>query len=295
MVNDMIEIIDLTFKYDNKVVLENVNLSFEKGHIYGVVGANGAGKTTLLNCLGNIFHPNTGEILVENQSSINNLTYLKNMFLLNDNTHLDNNTVITLASKLAKIKGLVVDYAYLSELLDKFEFDRKIYLSKMSKGNKKLAFLIAVLAIKIQVLILDEFLDGIDLVNRSKMKVELLNYSERFKPVIIIASHTISDISDVCDRVVLVKDNKIKENYEIDDLRGKYVTYQMVLNDIIERDYFERLGLDLIDYRNFENIYWLTINNTNEQLEIIESIKYIDLKIIETSLEEVIYNEFKIY
>ncbi|MDF9866642.1 ABC-2 type transport system ATP-binding protein [Bacilli bacterium PM5-3] len=291
----MIEIKDATFYYDNKLILDKLSASFESSHIYGVVGANGAGKSTLLKCLGNIFYCNSGEIFYNNQNIIDNIEYLETLMLLDENTSSNQNTMLSLTKQLAKLKNLEIDYTYLGFLIDMFSIDKSKKIGAMSKGNKRIAFIVAALAIGIQTLILDEFLEGIDMVNRTKMKKELLDYCQKNEAIIIIASHTVSDIGDICDSVVLLKDKKVQDAYEIDDLRAKYSTYQVVMNNKVEKTYFEKLGLSLIKYKSFENISWISIANDNDQLSILDKIECIDIKEVDISLEEVIYNEFKVH
>ena len=290
----MIEIKNLEFKYDSTTVLKNIDLEFVANHIYGIVGANGAGKTTLLNCLGNIYYPNNGEILINGKTAVDNLEYLRGLFLLNDNTSYNNNSIVMLIKKIADLKSVDVDYSYLYQLLENLNFDKMVLISSMSKGNRKVAFIIAALALGTKTLILDEFLDGIDLVNRKKIKRELLNYCQNENVTIIISSHTMSDISDICDSVILLQENTVQSMMEIDDLRAKYVTYQIVLEKECSKEFFVELGLNLVKYRSFGNIHWLCINNADEQVAIINSLEFIDLKEVDISLEEVIYNEFKI-
>lgn len=289
----MLEVKNLAFKYDNNQVLSEINHTFKPSHIYGVIGANGAGKSTLLKCLANFHYPNEGDISFEGKDIINNHDYLKKSFFLDNDYYFDNHTTMSLLKLYANLKGVVVDYGKFYELVEKLDFNYLRRIRNLSRGNQKIANIIIALSLKIEVLILDEFLDNIDLVNRRFLKDALVAKCLDEKIIIILASHTISDISDICDQIVLLSNDRIIKASDIDTLRESYLTYQIVFDDKkIGLSDLKEKGIEALNYREFENIRWFTIENTPSQVELVNELKVIDLRVVKTNIEEVFYNEF---
>lgn len=290
----MIKLDDVSFYYSDKIILDSISMEIKDGHIYGLIGANGAGKSTLLSCLGNIAHVNYGDISYNGENIIDNLDYIKDTILLDSNFYTGAFNSMKLVYHLAKNKGVEVDYEYFGFLLKKFDINPKTPLRKFSKGNKRLAYLSAILSLDLKNIILDEFIDGIDIVNRKRVKEELLNYCRDKNATIIIASHTTSDINDICDHIILISENQLKRNCTIEELKSLYITYQIVLRENLNIDDLGLNGLKVFRYRSFENIRWITIKNEDDQKALLRELDTIDTKELTTSLEEVIFNEFSL-
>ena len=288
----MIKLNEVSFSYGKKEILNSISTEFKENHIYGIVGANGAGKSTLLKCLGNIFYSNKGTITYNERNIIDNVEYIRELMFLDNDFFIGNENVYSLLKLLESSKGVKIDYNYLYKLIELFNFDYKKKIKQMSKGNQRLAYLITILSLRLKVIILDEYLDGIDLVNRRLIKNELLEYAIENNAIIIIASHTTSDISDICDHIILLKDQTIQRDCSIDDLKKSYITYQIVLKDDLTKDEIEDKGIEIYQYKSFENIRWISIQNTEKQIALINDIDNIDIKRTNSTLEEVIFNEF---
>ena len=204
----MLEIKNLTKTYGNTVALENINLDFHPGKVYGIVGENGAGKTTLFKCIaglesyqGNIsstFHPIKDHLgyLETNPIFMSYLTgweYLK---------------------LLCKAKNITTENFEEQNL---FDLPLLEYAENYSTGMKKKLALMGVLLRKNDIIILDEPFNGVDI--QSNMLIsEIISELKVLKKTILISSHIFSTLNESCDEIVLLSRGKVvkqvqKDNY----------------------------------------------------------------------------------
>ncbi|MDF9866640.1 ABC-2 type transport system ATP-binding protein [Bacilli bacterium PM5-3] len=288
----MLEVTNLGFKYNEEVIFEDVNIDIELGHIYGLIGPNGSGKTTLFNCLSSYYYPNRGEIKFEDVSIENNSLYLKEVILLGENFYFGTDTIMKLAKKLAVLYNKSLNKNLLIEIVNNFNLKSNLILRRLSKGQRKLAIICIALALKPKYLFLDEFLDGIDIVNRKIMKDMLLDYVVDNNASIIISSHTTDDIKDICDQLIMINNKTIQFQSNFDEVQDMYVTYQIISDEKLDEDFFAKMNIDVKGYRNFSNIYWVSVRENIDFENIMNDKNIKDIRKINTSIEEVIYYEF---
>ena len=214
----LLECKNLSKKFDDKTVLDNINLKITENKIIGLLGKNGTGKTTLIKLINDLLTPTTGEILINGKNispeSKNIISYLP------ERTYLD---------KSMKIKEVFV---FFSEFYDNFDIEkaRKLLkdldlnetmkISKMSKGMIEKLGLILVMSRKAKLYILDEPLGGVDPATRDYiLDTILFNFEEGAS--VIISTHLISDIEKILDEVIFIDKGKIVLHEETDKLRTK--------------------------------------------------------------------------
>ena len=288
----MLKVSNLQFRYDNNVVLEDISFEVAESHIYGLVGENGSGKTTLFNCLSSYYYPNSGEITYNDAFIENNASYLKDTILLSEDYYVSMYSIEKLAKKMAILYDKKYDPKSLEDILKPFALKKDGILKRMSKGQQKIAFICIALSLNPKRLFLDEFLDGIDIVNRRLVKDLLLDYIVYNEAIIIIASHTTDDIKDICDQLILIKDKKIKYQTDFDDLKMMYTTYQIVSDTPLTKEALLALGLDVRGFKSLGNIYWISVKIDDDVNKKMAEIQVKDIRKIKASLEEVIYYEF---
>jgi ABC-2 type transport system ATP-binding protein len=190
----MITITDLSKSFGTKQVLKNINIRFEKGNVYGLVGANGAGKTTLFRCIAG-FEKYDGQIT-------STLNPLKNHLGL----------LFTEPFFFSKITGK--EYIRLlcnargkeaSNIDDRNIFDLPLnqYASTYSTGMKKKLALLAILLQDNQCFILDEPFNGVD-IQSNIIIVDIIRKLKELGKTVIISSHIFSTLSDTCDEIHLI-------------------------------------------------------------------------------------------
>lgn len=216
----MIEARQLCKGFGEFDVLTGVDLNVKKGSIYGLVGSNGAGKTTLLKLLAGIYKPNQGSILVEGQPVFENTVVKQKVVFIPDELFYFNQYSIRETADFYRQVYPTWDEQRFTELAKVFALNVKRRVTKLSKGMKRqVAFWIA-LSVKPQVLILDEPLDGLDPMIRSKVKKLLMTDVAEREMSIIISSHNLRELEDICDHIGILHDGKLIIESELDTLKS---------------------------------------------------------------------------
>lgn len=206
-------------KYGDKEVLHDVNLTLEKGKIYGLIGRNGAGKTTLLSIM-SAQNPLTagsvtlnGERVWENQRALSHICFSREI-----NAGATNGGIAGLKVKeylrAASIYYPNWDDAMAEKLVKKFELDTKKQLIKLSKGMLSMVTIIVALASKADFTFLDEPVAGLDVVMREYFYRLLIEEYTDTGRTFVISTHIIEEAADVFEEVVIMKDGSLlcKEN-----------------------------------------------------------------------------------
>ena len=203
---ELVKCNNLCKEFDNKKVLNDVNLTIPKGKIIGLLGKNGMGKTTLLKLINDLLTPTNGEVLINGEKP--NINSKKIISYLPERTYLD---------KSMKVSQILT---FFDEFYDNFNKDKAIKLlkdldldinskvSKMSKGMQEKLQLILVMSRESELYILDEPLGGVDPATRDYILDTILsNFSEGAS--VIISTHLISDIERILDEVIFIDKGEI--------------------------------------------------------------------------------------
>jgi len=195
----MINIQNLSKKFGDKQVLKNVNMQFERGNVYGIVGENGSGKTTLFRCIAGL-EKYEGKIT----SDLNPLKNYLGLLLTEPFffPKITGKEYIRLVCNARKKEALKID--------DKNIFDLPLnqYASTYSTGMKKKLALLAILLQENQYFILDEPFNGVD-IHSNIIIVDLIHKLKALGKTVMISSHIFSTLSDTCDEIYLQKNGEI--------------------------------------------------------------------------------------
>lgn len=213
----MLEIKNLEKSYIKKTVLKGLDLKLEKGKILGLLGPNGSGKTTFIKSLMNITKYSAEVFKIDNE----NICQETNKYIsyLADQTVFDKNEKIN--SILEKYKYFYEDFDLdkAKSLLKEMNLDISLSIKKLSKGMIEKLQLILVLSRDAKLYILDEPIAGVDILTRQDiMKLIISNLSENKSA--IITTHLIADIEQIFDQVCFIKDGKLSQIYDVEDLRN---------------------------------------------------------------------------
>ena len=210
----MITLKNITKKYSKQTVLDIIALDIPVGQTFGLVGNNGAGKTTMFSCLLDLIKPTTGNVLnngVEVASSEKwksfTSAFLDDTFLIG---YLMPEEYFYFIGELRGLKKKEVD-EFINQFEDFFHGEilgGKKYLRDLSKGNQKKAGVVAALLGKPKVVILDEPFANLDPSTQIRLKQILKDLSNNKKTTILVSSHDIQDVTEVCERIVLLEKGK---------------------------------------------------------------------------------------
>ncbi len=205
----MIEIKGLTKKYGDKIVLNNINLQFNKGKVYGIVGENGAGKTTLFRCISGL-EKYDGEI----KSELNPLKNYIGLLLTNPYffTRITGREYLQLLCNARKVE--IEDF----EKQNIFNLPLNQYASTYSTGMKKKLAITAILLQKNEVFILDEPYNGVD-IQSNLIITELILELKKLNKTLIISSHIFSTLNDTCDEILLLEKGELIKTVQREDFK----------------------------------------------------------------------------
>lgn len=195
----MIEIENLSKSFGSKLILENINLRFEKGKVYGIIGENGSGKTTLFKCISGI-EKFEGNIICEYGKLKDFLGYLQT-----EPYFFSKITGSEYLKLLCNARGIK-----LSSFKDKNIFDLPLneYAEKYSTGMKKKLAFTALLLQENKFFILDEPFNGVD-IHSNILITEIINRLKELGKIVLISSHIFSTLDDTCDELLLLKNGRI--------------------------------------------------------------------------------------
>ena len=238
----MIEIKGVTKALGNNLVLDEVNLSIEEGKVFGLVGVNGAGKSTLLRCLAGIYKPESGEVVINGKQVYENPHVKQDIVLINDDPYYPLNATVD------DIKNLYASFYALDEkryetYVSLFKLDRKKVINNFSKGMKRQVFLIMALAISPKVLILDEAFDGLDPFVRLTFKRALTDLIEEKNITVIISSHNLRELEDICDSFGILENHHIVTSGDIQEGKDNIHKMQLVFKDNVTKDMLTNLDI----------------------------------------------------
>lgn len=269
-----LEIKRLYKKYGNLLALSNVTFSINSGETIGLLGRNGAGKTTLIKCIMQIIDQDNGTINYKSEKSMISIGYLpeeRGLYL--------NSTVYEQLKYFAKLNHMKKNKIkpQIQKYLKRFGIEERIYekIKNLSKGNKQKVQLITALLHEPDLIILDEPFSGLDPVNVELFK-NIVNEEKDKSRIIILSSHRMEDIEELCDRVIMLKNGQVLLNNAVDELIEQYSLkkqYCIESNDDISDIIKSIKGLTLISKNSFS--YELKYEDINDikklQLDILNN------------------------
>ncbi|PTE89722.1 ABC transporter ATP-binding protein, partial [Staphylococcus equorum] len=216
----MLEIKGLSKKFKNneKYSLKNISFQVDQGEIVGLIGKNGAGKTTLMKLIAKAIRPTDGNILI-NQKSI-----LKSPNSLNDFGFMIEGSLFNHLNAIEHLKFFIslngkVDHRenieYVLRLVDLWE-KRHINPSNFSFGMKQRLSLAICLVTEPKILILDEPFVGLDPNGVEKLIETLKQWVQKKDTAIIISSHQLSELEEICNRFLFIDNGELKEDFVLD-------------------------------------------------------------------------------
>ena len=284
----MIAVKGLTKKFGTKTVLENADISVERGSICGLIGINGAGKSTLLRLIATVLRPDRGEILIDGKAAFESEDVKRNIFFLPDEPYYDAGVT---GEKLKALYSAF--YPFDDEIFraytGKFSLDTTKPIRNFSKGMKRQLFISVALACKPKLLLLDEAFDGLDPLARLEFKRGLISLQEDGCTV-VIASHSLRELEDICDSYILI-DNTGVACGKIDTALGQMMKLQLAFEGDIEE---EDLPLKCLHYEKTGRVITVVTRGDREKIMAkLAAMKPLILEEIPMDFEDMFIEEVK--
>ncbi len=228
----MIEATNLSKSFGSKTVFNNTDITVEKGSICGLVGINGAGKSTLLRILSGVMRQDGGEVKINGERVYENERVKSKIFFLPDDPYYD--TGVT-GEKLKKMYSVFYDFdvEIFEYYTNKFSLDLKKPIRNFSKGMKRQLFISVALACRPEYLFLDEAFDGLDPLARLEFKRGLIKIQENGCTV-IIASHSLRELEDICDSFILIDETNVRVSGNIEKALSNIFKLQLAFRENIQ-------------------------------------------------------------
>ena len=215
---NLVEFKNVNKSYGKKLALDNVSFSIKKGKIVGLLGPNGSGKTTIIKLINDLLVEDNGSILIEGNKP--GIDTKKKVAYLPERTYLNMNVKVIDLLKYFEDFYDDFDINKATELLKKLNIDENDKLKTMSKGTKEKVQLILVMSRKADLYVLDEPIGGVDPAGRDYiLETILTNFNEGSS--LLISTHLISDIENILDDVIFIKNGKIVLNENAENIREK--------------------------------------------------------------------------
>ena len=289
----MIEINNVTKNFANTKALNNITLNIDEGSIFGLVGSNGAGKSTLLRILAGVFEPDSGKVLIDGQEPFEN-PFVKSQFaFVSDFPYFYPGATIENTAAYYKSVYSTWDENRFRTLKAIFPINPFQKIATMSKGMQRQSAIILALSINPKYIFFDEIFDGLDPVIRELVKKLLIDYVDKSKATVIIASHNLRELEGFCDHIGMLHLGGILLEKNIDgDAMGLY-KYQFIMEDT---DYYEiRNQMNIIKESRQGRMFNITVKGNNDELiALINSKNPVYIETLPLTLEELFISEMEV-
>lgn len=289
-------------KYETVKAVNNISFFIEEGELVGFIGPNGAGKTTTLKCLSGLLYPTAGRVDVlgfnpwerkpEFQKQFALVMGQKNQLwwdLPPTETFILNKEIYEVPdNKYKKTLNELVRLLDVKEIL-------KVQVRKLSLGQRMKCELIAALLHSPKVLFLDEPTIGLDVVMQKKMRDFIKEYNKRYKSTIILTSHYMGDVKELCKRVIIIDKGKIVFDGQLDEITKKFADHKRIsitLAKEVDPKKIEEFG----EVKEFEYPKLVLSVKRNQAsvvaAQVLDKLPVADLNIEEPAIEDIIRELF---
>ena len=228
--------VDLKIKKEN--ILTDINLKFEPGRVYGLLGRNGAGKTTLLSLIATYRKVTKGMLTVDGQDPYENADIMPLVDFLHPEDYSEESETVEDYMQLAKRYKPSFDMGYALSLLNEYNIDMKKKMMELSQGQQAAVDASMGLATMSPVVLFDEVTNGMDAPSREKFYSQVLNAKNRENRVIVLSTHIVSEMDYLFDEVVVIHHGQALADEPVDEFldRGYQVTGSIEDVDEFTRD-----------------------------------------------------------
>ena len=216
---ELVKVENLTKVYDKKKqALNHLNLEIGRGKIIGLLGPNGSGKTTLIKILTGLLQPTEGAVYINGQKPGPETKARV--------SYLPERTYLSPAKRVSEVIEFFADFyedfrtERAKEMLHSLGIDEKAKIKTLSKGTREKVQLILVMSRDADLFILDEPIAGVDPAARDYIiKTIITNYNEN--ATVLLSTHLITDIENILDEVIFIKDGNLVMQSTVEDIREK--------------------------------------------------------------------------
>lgn len=259
----MLNICNINKSFNEKCVLNGLSLEVADHTIFGLVGVNGAGKSTLLRIIGGIIKSDSGFVHFDDFDTCYDEMIRKDILYVSDDLYYGRVTTINSLKEFYKTFYDFDEKLY-QHYLRTFKLNPAQNIHNFSKGMKRQVYLMMALAIKPKLLLLDEAFDGLDPLIRLEIKKGLIDLTLEKDSTIIISSHNLKELQDICDSFGILDEGVIKTSGELMTSLDSINKYQIVFSEAKELNEF--IDLDILRSKVSGRVIELVIKGEKEEV-----------------------------
>ncbi|NFF81610.1 ABC transporter ATP-binding protein [Clostridium botulinum] len=289
-----IEVKNLTKSYGKFHAVEDISFNVKKGSVCAILGSNGSGKTTTIKSISNLIIPDGGEIKLfgeDNKKSSDKITAIfegtRNLYW-----RLTPPENLRYFAGIRGLGGKEIEKK-IDKLLDKFNLSdkRNETVNRLSRGMQQKIAIAMTLISNTDIILLDEPTLGLDIQSFMDIKDILKDISKNMNKTVLLSTHDMNLVQDVCDYVVILKNGKIVAQDKIESLLDmfKSMTYEIVLTeDLSEENKEDIRKLEYnFHFNNKEKVIEIDIFDLRDVYGIVEKLKEKNILIKEIKQKEV--------
>jgi ABC-2 type transport system ATP-binding protein len=219
-----VEISDLTRRFGPKVALDRIDLKVPAGSVFGLIGENGAGKTTIIKHILGLYKAQAGAVRVFGQDPVADpVGVLSRIGYLSEESDLPMWMRVNELMRYTQAFYSTWDEAYAETLRAEFALDKKAQIKSLSKGQRARAGLLAALAYRPELLLLDEPSSGLDPIVRRDILGAIVRTIADEGRTVLFSSHLLSEVERVCDYVAMIKNGRIVFCDSLDEIKAGHL------------------------------------------------------------------------
>ncbi len=287
----MLKIDNLSKKFGEFQVLNNININAEKSQIYGLVGSNGCGKTTLLKHIMMIFKQDEGNVFYDDMQVKEDSEIIKDFYYVQDSLFFPYQSTLSKLFAYERLMYKDISENKFNELVNYFNIDKNKNLNKMSKGQRKQAAFIIAISAQPKVLLLDEIVDGLDAVIKWKFWDVLIQEVMDNEMTVVISSHDLKELDNICDKVGIMHEGKILKEENLEKMKDEIKRVQFAVEGEFEASEFSEYNIIKSVRIGSINICTLTGNVDEFKKELEDKFKVLLFDKLSMSLEEIFITE----
>lgn len=288
----MIEFINVNKKFGDKMVLEDLNLKIREGSVVGLVGPNGSGKSTILRLLSGVLETDAGVIRIDGQDVYDNNQIKGEVFFLADDPYFFSQSTIMDVKNFYQMFYKNFDEKIFQELLQEFKLDPTAKINSFSKGMKRQVSVILAFACQAKILLLDEAFDGLDPLMRFKLRQYISDKTYQEEGIVIISSHNLRELEDICDSVAIIDNRNVKMNHSAEEYQDLYHRFQVAFQEPFNSENFNILNP--IHVSGKSQVFTVILKGNQEELKVeLQKFSPIILERSGVSLEEIYVYELE--
>ena len=295
-----IEVNKLSKNYGKVKALDEISFNVKKGSICGILGPNGSGKTTTIKSICNLIIPDNGDIKIFGKDNKKATEYISALFEGNRNLYwrLTPRENLRYFAGIRGLGGKSIEKS-IDELLARFNLSHKknVMVNNLSRGMQQKVAIAMTLICDTEIILLDEPTLGLDVQSYMDIKDILINIASTMNKTILLSTHNMNLVQDVCEDVVILNEGKIVAQDSVEALMHMFesMTYEIILAESLEKedkDYISSLDYDFY-FANNDSKLEIDILDFKEIYKIIEILK--DKKIYIKEIKQKDNNFERIY